>query len=235
MATSGTFTFANTAASGLTQVAFDRIGIRRGELTTQHLASASIEANLLQVAISGNQPNLWRSAVTPITLTAGTATYNLPTNLVAIQDVYLTTTSGGTSFDRILYAVTLYEYDAQAQKTTQAPPTLYMVQKLLPVTPTITFWQVPDSAATYTANVRYLSQPEDVSQTGGTTLDMPYIYMDAYVAGLAYRMARIYAPDKEQMRRQDWLDALAIAQNTDTQDNTQLFIQPDFSHYQRMR
>lgn len=235
MTTSGTYTFASSPASGLTMVAFGRIGLRRTELTVQHLQDAAMEANLLQVSISGNQPNLWRSEVYDITLEEGEAEYDLPARMVAVQDIYLTTTpSGGsadTSTDRVLGALSLFEYDSQAQKTQQAPPTSYVIFKTL--SPTIKFWQVPDGNATYVAHVRMLSQIQDASQRNGTTLDLPYVYLDAYVAGLAYRMARIYAPDKEMMRKQDYMEALAIAQNTDTQDNVGMYIQPDFSVYNR--
>ena len=236
MATSNTYNFATSAASGLTLVAFGRIGIRRTEITAQHLADAASEANLLQVAISNQQPNLWKSAVYPITLTAGTNNYNLPTNMIAIQDIYLNVTpSGGssaTSTDRLLFPLSLFEWDAQPNKTTQAPPTTYVIFKTIP-TPTVTFWQTPDSSATYTAYVRYLSQVQDASQISGASLELPYTYLDVYVAGLAHRLSRTYAPDKEIMRKQDYLEALAAAQNTDTQDSVCLYIQPSFDGYVR--
>lgn len=148
--------------------------------------------------------------------------------MIAIQDVYLTTTSGGVATDRVLGPLSLTDYDAQPNKTQQAPPTSYVIFKVLP-TPSITFWQVPDGSATYSANVRLLSQMQDVSQISGTTLDMPYIYMDVYVAGLAYRLSRIYASDKEVMRKQDYLEALEAAEKTDTQDNVTMTIAPDFT------
>lgn len=202
----------------------------------QHLTDAATEANLLQVAISNQQPNLWKSEVYDITLTAGTATYNLPTRMIAVQDIYLTTTPSGatssTATDRLLFPMSLYEWDAQPNKTTQAPPTTYVVFKTNP-TPTIKFWQVPDGSATYTAHVRLLSQVQDASQVSGASLDLPYTYLDVYVAGLAHRLSRIYASDKEQMRKQDYIEALAAAQNTDTQDSVGLYVQPAFSGYWR--
>ena len=209
MSTSGTYTFATTAASGLTLVAYGRIGIRRTEITAQHLADAANEANLLQVTISNNQPNLWRSEVYDITLTQGTASYDLPARMVAVQDIYMTTTptggSASTSTDRLLFPMTLFEWDAQPNKTAQAAPTTYTIFKTIP-TPTIKFWQVPDDSATYTAHVRMLSQVQDASQVSGASLDLPYTYLDVYVAGLAHRLSRIYAPDKEQMRKQDYME-----------------------------
>lgn len=208
-------------------MAFSRIAVRRTEITAQHLADAETEFNLLQVQLSNNQPNLWRSEVYTISLTAGTATYNLPARMVAIQDLYLSVTSGGVTTDRVLWPLSYLEYDGQSNKTQQAPPTSYLVNKL--VSPTITFWQTPDDSATYTANVRLLSQPQDVSLPSGVTLDMPYRYLDVAVAGLAHRLSRIYAPDKEALRKQDYQEAWQAAANTDTQDSVNIYIQPDFS------
>ena len=78
MSTSGVYDFASSAASSLTLTSFGRIGLRPTQITTEHLRDAAIEANLLQVSIGGKQPNLWRSEVYDITLTEGTAEYNLP-------------------------------------------------------------------------------------------------------------------------------------------------------------
>lgn len=234
MATTGTRAF-NPAASAMTLLAFARIGIRRIEVTIQHLEDAATEANLVQVTVGNNQPNLWSSEIYDITLVEGQAEYDLPARMIAIQDIYLTTepsgASAGSSTDRVLFPMTLTQYDAQPNKTIQAPPTGYLIQKTLQ--PTVKFWQVPDDNATYTAHVRMLSRMEDVSIRSGYTLDMPYIYLDVFVAGLAHRLARIYAPDKEQIRKVDYLDALTAAQNTDTQDNTTFTIGPSFSGYFR--
>lgn len=230
MTTSGTNNFSASAASALTLVAFGRIGIRRTAITAEHLADAAIEANLVQVTTGNNQPTLWKSVVFPITLVAGTAPYNLPATLIAIQDVYITTTLGGVSTDRVLYPLSLDQYDAQANKTQQAPPTSYVIKKIIP-TPTITFWQTPDDSATYSANVRLLKQSEDVSFANGATLDMPYTYLDVFVAGLAHRLSRIYAPDKEVIRKQDYMEAWEAAARTDTQDSTSIFISPSFAGY----
>lgn len=219
----------NPAASNLTLIAFGRIGIRRTEITAQHMADADNEANLLQVTLANSQPNLWRSELYQIPLVEGTAAYNLPVRMVAIQALYIATTVSGVSTDRVIWPLSTYEYSALPNKTQQAPPTAYWVDKT--IIPTITFWQVPDGNATYTANVRLLSQAQDVSLVSGTTLDMPYRYLDVFVAGLAHRLARIYAPDKEALRKQDYQDAWAVAATTDTQDSVGLYISPSFAGY----
>jgi hypothetical protein len=62
---------------------------------------------------------------------------------------------------------------------------------------------------------------------------MPYRFMDVFVAGLAHRLSRIYAPDKEQMRKMDYLDAWANAAQEDTEDNVGLVVAPVTSMYWR--
>jgi hypothetical protein len=230
MTSTNTYAF-NPAASNLTLVAFSRIGIRRAELTAQHLADADGEGNLLQVEIGNKQPNAWKQELYPIALAQGTATYNLPSRLIAIRDAYLTSSSGGVSTDQIVWPLSTFEYDAQANKTQQAVPTSYWMNRL--ITPTITMWPVPDGNATYTLNVRMLAQVQDVSLANGATLDMPYRFLDVFVAGLAHRMARIYAREQEQVRKADYMDAWANAAAQDLDDSVGMTVAPDFSSYWR--
>lgn len=232
MASTSTYAY-SPAASNLTLISFGRIGIKRAEITTQHMEDAANEANLLQVDLSNRQPNLWRTEVFEIELEEGVATYDLPVRLVAIQDLYLRTESDGanTETDRILWPMSFLEYDAQANKTTQAPPTSYLINKTM--APSITFWQVPDMDDTYTAHVRLLSQPQDVSLRSGYTLDMPYRFLDVFVSGLAHRLARIYAKELEQARKLDYQEAWAAAANTDTMDSVGMAISPSFDGYYR--
>lgn len=230
MASTGTYAY-NPAAANLTMVAFARIGLRRTALTAQHLSDAETEGNLLQVEIGNKQPNAWKQELYAIPLVEGTATYTLPSRLIAIRDAYVTITSGGVSTDQIVWALSTYEYDSQANKTQQAVPTAYWMNRL--ITPTITMWPVPDGNATYTLNVRMLSQVQDMAFAGGAQLDMPYRFLDVFVAGLAHRMARIYARDQEQLRKMDYMDAWANAAAQDVDDNVGLTIAPDTSGYWR--
>ena len=230
MTTTSTFNF-NPAASNLTLMAFSRIGIRRPEITPQHLVDAETEANLLQVEISSRQPNLWTSSLQSLALTSGTAAYTLPEELIAIQAAYITTTSGGVSTDRIIWPLSAYEYSALPNKTQSAPPQSYWMNKQ--ITPTITLWPVPDDAATYTLKLRAVSQIEDATLINGATLDMPYRFLDVFVAGLAHRMARIYARDQEQLRKIDYAEAWANAAMQDVEDSVSLLVAPNFSGYFR--
>jgi hypothetical protein len=211
-------------------VAFGRIGIRRTEITAQHMADADNEANLVQVKLANKQPNLWTDELYTQALTAGTATYTLNARLIAIQNAYITTTSGGVSTDRVIWPYSTFEHSSIPDKTQQGPPVSYWYNRQ--ITPQISLWPVPDDAATYTLNLRVCRQIQDVSLVSGTTLDLPYRWLDVFVADLAHRLSRIYAPDKEMLRKADADEAWAVAA-TEDQERVPLYIQPALQAYWR--
>lgn len=228
MASTGTYAY-SPAASNLMLTAFGRIGIRRTEITAQHLADAENEANLLQVNISNKQPNLWTDELYTQVLTESTATYALPARLIAIQACYLTTTTGGTSTDRILWPYSTFEYASLPNKTQEGPPTAYWYNRQ--ITPEIKLWPVPDGDATYTLNLRVCRQVQDVSLKSGTTLDLPYRWLDVYVADLAHRLSRIYATPLEAARKVDAAEAWANAATEDQERVPILFSMATGSYY----
>ena len=192
------------------------------------MADAENEANLLQVRLANAQPNLWTDELYTQTLTASTATYALNARLIAIQAAYLTTTSGGISTDTIMFPLSTFEYSAIPNKTQEAVPNSYWYNRQ--ITPEITMWPVPDSNATYTLKLRVCRQIQDVKFSSGTTLDLPYRWLDVYVADLAHRLSRIYAPDKEPLRKADSMEAWANAA-TEDQERVPLYIQPQTQGY----
>lgn len=195
------------------------------------MADADVEANLLQVTLGNRTPNLWRQEVYSVSLVESDAEYDLPARTVGIRDAYLTTTSGGVSTDRVVWPLSASEYDALPKKTLEAPPQSYYCQKN--ITPTVTVWPVPDDAATYTLKLRLMTQIQDASQVSGTTLDLPYRWLDVYVAGLAYRLACIYAPDREIKREADFEKAWANAASQDVEDNVSIYVSPVMGGYWR--
>lgn len=227
MSTSGTYTY-NPAASNLVLQAFSRIGIRRPEITSQHMEDASQESNLVQVKFGNLQPNLWTDELYQVALTQGTITYTLPSRLIAIQAAYITTTSGGVAQDRIVWPISTFEYASLPNKTQQAPPTSYWLN--MQITPQISMWPVPDQDDVYTLNLRFVRQMQDATIPNGTLVDVPYRWLDVFVAELSYRLARIYKPEVEAMRKADAAEAWVNAA-TEDQEQVPIYIQPDFSGY----
>lgn len=194
------------------------------------MEDAAQESNLVQVGIANTQPNLWTDELYEIELTEGDSDYPLPDRMIAIQAAYLTTTSGGSSSDRILWPISVFEWSSLPNKTQQAPPTQYWFDRK--ITPVMHLWPVPDLDDVYTLKLRICRQVQDVSIPSGTTLDLPYRWLDFFVADLAYRLSRIYKPELEAMRKQDSADAWTRALVED-QERTPIYVSPDFSGYYR--
>lgn len=193
------------------------------------MTDADTESNLVQVELSNRVPNLWLDELYTQALTAGTATYTLPGRLVAFQAAYLSITSGGVTYDRLIFPYSTFEYAAIPNKTQEGPPTAYWLD--MQITPQVSFWPVPDADSTYTFKVRMLRQVQDASLKNGTNVDMPYRWLDCYVAGLAYRLSRIYAPDKEAVREKDYEKSWAIAATTDKEQVPTYLVPTGYMNY----
>jgi len=229
MSSSGTYDF-GPSVGDITLNAFGRIGIRRTELTQQHLQDAATESNFTQVEFSNRQPNLWLSELYEIPLVQGQAAYELPSRLISPMAVYMTVNPGGSgaSFDRILNPISTYEYASLPNKDIQAQPTTYWYHRT--IAPEIYIWQVPDDSATYTLKLRILSQPEDAKLPSGVTPNLPYRWLDAFTAALSARLAAIYRQDLEDKRKADAERAWQIAAKEDIEYVPQ-FIYPALGTY----
>ena len=163
-----------------------------------------------------------------IPLVAGQATYTLPNRTIAIGIAYLTIGTGAAAFDSPMGPISATDWGAISVKSMQGQPTTLFLN-LQPI-PTITVWPVPDSNGPYTVNVQSFRQMQDVSIVNGQTLDAPFRFLDAFTAGLAARLARIYAPALYQLRKQDWEEAWQEAIEQDQAD-VSLQIVPGISSY----
>ena len=225
--TSGTFLFAPSLGEVVLN-AYARIGVRRPDILQTHLSDARMEANLLLAKISNLQPNLWTVDLQALPLLQGSATYTVPAETVMILDVYIR--YGNPITDRALYPVSRSEYSSYPNKDTQSFPTVYWFDRL--ISPTITLWSTPDGNGPYTLFYYRVRQIQDADYVNGQNIEIPYLWMDAFTAGLAYRLARIYAPSLEGQRKQDADEAWAQAavQNT---ENVNIMFSPGLSSYFR--
>lgn len=227
MTTSGTYAF-NPALGSLALSAYSRIQVRPAELTHRHMFDAKQESNFLLSEISNLQPNLWTVGLTSTALTEGTANYDVADQTVMILDAYITTTSGGEDTDRYILPISRTEYASYPNKDTEGFPTVYWYDRL--INQTITLWPVPDGNGPYTLNYYSCRQVQDANYVNGQNIELPYRFLDAFVAGLAHRLARIYAPQLEQLRAADYQRAWDIAATQDV-ENVSLFITPGMSGY----
>jgi hypothetical protein len=229
MTTSGTYNF-NPSLGEVVLNAFARCGIRRTALVQEHLQDARFEANLLFSEWSNRGVNLWKVDLQTVPLIEGTTLYTVPSNTVMILDAYIATGSGQSEFDRMIMPISRSEYSQTPNKNLQAPPTVFWFDRL--INPTITVWPVPDQSNYYTLNYYRVIQIQDAEMENAQTLDVPYRWLDATCAGLASRLAAIYAPDRIQVLTARAESAYQIAAMQDT-ENVPLYIMPGLSGYFR--
>ena len=222
---SGTFNFSPPFAD-IIIAAYGRCQIRRGAITVEHLFDAAMAANLLQVEWSNQQVNLWTVDLQTISLTPGEATYDVDPTTIMIMSAYIST--GDPAHDRILTSIDRDTYAAYPDKVTPARPTVYWFN--LQLQPTITLWQPPDDATPYVLNFFRARQMQDASVPGGLGPETPYRFMEAYVAGLAFKLAELYAPARMQELATRAGGTFDNAKNRDV-ENAQLRIVPAMGIY----
>src|SRR5262245_45478985 len=171
--------------------AYARCQIRRLALTPDHLHDAAMAANLLQSDWSNQQVNLWTVDLQTITLVPGVDTYDVDPSTVMIMATWISTETDPQK-DRIITSIDRDTSASFPNKTTPGPPTVYWYNAQ--IEPTITVWQPPDENGPYTLRFYRARQIQDAVLPDGTQPEVPYRFLEAYVAALAFKLALIYAP-----------------------------------------
>jgi hypothetical protein len=191
---SNTYTFDPSLGEALIG-AYSRIGIRRTELTTQHMADARFEANMVMSELQADGFNPWQIELVTQTLIAGQSQYNVPDTTIFLLDVYIRQ-NPGTSMpsDRILLPISRTDWASTANKTMTGFPTSFWYNRQL--SPVLTLWPVPDQTIVNGLNYYVQKRPMDMNTENGTQIAVPYEAYDCFVWMLSERLAFIYAPDK---------------------------------------
>ena len=231
MTTSGTYTF-NPSLGEIVLNAYARCGVRRTAIMQEHMTDARFETNLMLSSWANQGVNLWEVVLISVPLIQGQTTYTVPAKVVMILDAVIQQNTGTSSqFDRVIMPISRTEYSQTPNKLQQAPPTVFWFDRL--INPTVTLWPVPDQTNYYTLNYYAVTQIQDAELTDAQTVDIPYRWLDALAAGLAARLAAIYAPDRMQMLEAKAQQAYTIAATQDT-ENVPLYIMPGLSNYFRV-
>jgi len=209
--------------------AFHMCGIRPSSLTQEHMFSARMAANLLLGRWSGQTPNLWSVDLQTIDLVEGQATYPVPPNTVAILDAYIIQNQGNASINRLILPISRSEYASYPNPNEQGATTVFWFDRLL--APTITFWPVPNGEFSQASYYR-VRQAMDANFTNQQQVEIPYYWSEAFVTGLAQRLARIWAPALFAGLKADADEAYAIA-STQNVETAVTYIAPSVSAYFR--
>ena len=186
MTTSGTTTF-NLDLTELVEEAFERCG---GELRTGYdLKTARRSLNLLFADWANRGVNMWTFEQGSIVLVPGQATYNLPASTVDLLEHVIRTGAGSasTQADLTITRISVSTYATIPNKLQQARPIQVWIERKTSI-PTITVWPVPDDTQTYTFVYWRLKRIDDAGN-GVNTMDVPFRFIPAMVAGLAYYLA----------------------------------------------
>lgn len=231
MTSSSTYAFSPSNGE-LVLAAYERIQIRAPSIRQEHMQSARRELNFLFGEYSNRQVNLWEVLRTQTTLTQGTATYTLTTQTIIVLDASIVLSFGTQQESRrFITPISRTEYLSYANQQVQGPPTVYWMDRT--ISPTITFWPVPDGNGPYTFDYFSVTQQQDANLAGGETPDAPYRWFDTIVAGLAHRLARIYAPQMEAIRKMDAKESWDIAAAQDTEPVPLVLAPAILSYYRR--
>lgn len=230
MGTTGTYAFNPSFGECVIQ-AFHMCGIRPTELTQEHMQSARMAANLLQGTWSANGVNLWQVELVTQPLVQGQSTYPYDANVIVILDAYVSVANGdGTFTDRLILPITRSEYSSYPNKSQQGFPTVYWADRL--INPNVTLWPVPDGNEAY-FKYYVVRQVEDAALNGGQQVDWPIYFLEAFVLGLATRLAMVWSPEKVGQ-----LKTLADeSYNTACEQNVEsgsVFVSPIISGYWRV-
>ena len=223
MATSGTTTF-DLQIDDIIEEAYERCGIRTN--SGYDLRSARRSLNLLFAEWGNRGVHLWKVELNEQALTAGTATYNVASNVNDVLEAYISTTStsGNTTStnDITLTKIDRSAYSALPNKYATGQPSQYYVNRQ--TTPTISLYLAPD-ASTYTYLKYYTINRIEDAGSYTNTADVAYIFLPCMCAGLAYYLSQKKAPDRIQILKQLYEDELLRALNEDG-SRTSVYISP---------
>ena len=230
MTTSGTYAF-NPSLGEMTLYAYNLIGVRNTAVLQEHMEAARMATNMMLSRWANQGVNLWCVDLITTALVTGQATYNVDANTVVILDAYVQNDDSGANIDRIILPVSRTEYASYPNKEQQGFPTVFWFDRLL--SPTVTLWPVPNTDNGPQSLKYYrVRQIQDSALQNGQTVEIPYMWLEAFAYGLAQRLATIWSPDKVQLMKPmaDEAYGIAAAQNIET---AQQYISPMLSGYFR--
>ena len=206
MSTSGTYTF-NPSLGELTLYAYNLAGLRNTSVLQEHMEAARMATNMMLSRWSNQGVNLWKVDPVTVALVQGQSTYTVDSNTVMILDAFMVIDDGnGSPTDRIITPVSRTEYASYPNKEQQGFTTTFWFDRLIRI--------------------------EDAALSNGQTVDIPYLWFEAFADGLAYRLARVWnppmAPGLKMLADESY--NIAASQNI---EQAQQYISPQISGYYR--
>jgi len=221
LTTTNTSTF-NLDFNTIAEEAFERCG---AEMRTGYdLRTARRSLSLLVLEWANQGINLWTVDQGEIVLQTGVITYDLPVDTVDLLDQVIRTGSGNTQQDINITRISVSTYAMIPNKNAQGRPIQVWINRQSGATnadgtvqyPQINVWPSPDPSTQYTFVYWRLRRMYDVG-TGVNGEDIPFRFLPAMVAGLAY-MLSVKIPGAEQrtaMLKQQYQETWQLAADED--------------------
>jgi hypothetical protein len=194
MTTSGTTAF-NLDIADLIEEAFERAGVEARSGYDFRTARRSLDLMTQEWANRGL--NLWTVEEGSQPLTEGIATYVLPPDTVDLIEIACRTGSGDMQQDIVLQRISVTDYANIPAKNDRNRPYQVFIQRT--ITPQFTLWPVPDGAGPYTVAYWRLRRIQDSGVAASNTMDLPFRFVPALVAGLSYYVAMKKNPDIQRV------------------------------------
>ena len=187
MATSGTTTF-NLDLGEILDEAYIRCG--KQNVAGEDLRRGRLAVNLLLNEWANRGTNLWTQEMTTIALTAttGAGPYTLPSDTVDAYEFSVRTGSGVNTLDTSIPRYSITDYSNVSNKAAVGRPLAAYVSRNTAST-TVTIWMVPPDDS-YTLVYWRLRRIQDAGSGSGYTMDTPFRFRPALVAGAAYFVAK---------------------------------------------
>jgi hypothetical protein len=218
MATSGTTSF-NLDIDDLVEEAFERCGMQM--TSGKQLSTARRSLNLMFLEWANRGLNLWTIELATYNLVQGDTEISLPTNTVNVLSAVIRLTNQTPATDIIIERIGREQYLDVPDKTTQAQPAQYYVQRTN--IPKVFLYPTPDRS--YQLRYYYIRRIEDAGNYTNTT-DVNFRFLPCLAAGLSYYLSLKYAPERTQSLKAIYEEEFARAAAED-RDIASTYFVPD--------
>ena len=224
MSTTGTYTY-NPGLGEIVLYAFMNIGIRPTAILQEHMTFAQQAANMTLARWANQGVNLWAVDLVTTALVSGQSTYTVDPSTVMILDAYTVT----NDVDRMILPISRTDYASYPNKDQAGQPTVFWFDRL--ISPTVTLWPVPNGTPD-TLKYYRVRRIQDASVTNGAQVEIPYLWLEAFADAMAYRLARMWAPQMAQGLKAVADESYNIAAQQNV-ENVNTYITPQLSGYFR--
>jgi hypothetical protein len=204
------------------------------------MEASRMATNMMLARWSNQGVNLWAVDLVTTPLVTGQSVYSVDPSTVMILDAYIQTNSSGALTDRIILPISRTEYASYPNKSQQGFPTVFWFDRLISdarstgsAGPSVTIWPVPNTTQGPTTLKYYrVRQIQDSNLQGGQTVEIPYLWLEAFAYGLALRLAQIWNPNAVALLKPMADEAYQIAADQNV-EQAQQYISPMVSGYYR--